>query len=89
VAEKAPQAGLKRNAANYAPLTPLSFLRRAADISRDRTAIVYGERRWNWGEVDQRCRRFASALKQRGIGTGLRRMMCSAFQEHALHHGDD
>ena len=61
---------LDKNAANYAALSPLSFLQRVSDASRDRTAIIYGDQRWSWGEVESRCRRFASALKKKGIGPG-------------------
>jgi fatty-acyl-CoA synthase len=70
VAEKAPQAGLKRNAANYAPLTPLSFLRRAADVYPDKPAVVHGERTYSYREFHERCRRLASQLAARGVGRG-------------------
>ena len=62
--------GLPRTEANYAPLTPLSFLERAADVYPQRLAIVHGALRRNWSEVYTRCRRFASALVQHGIGKG-------------------
>jgi len=70
VAEKAPQAGLKRNAANYAPLTPLSFLRRAADVYPDKAAVIHGERTYSYREFHERCRRLASQLAARGVGRG-------------------
>jgi len=70
VAEKAPQAGLKRNAANYAPLTPLSFLRRAADVYPDKPAVVHGDRTYSYREFHERCRRLASQLAARGVGRG-------------------
>jgi fatty-acyl-CoA synthase len=60
--------GLGRNAANFVPLSPLSFLAKAAAIHPARVAIVHGERRTNWAEVYERCRRLASALQRRGIG---------------------
>jgi len=59
---------LDRNAANYAPLTPLSFIARSAAVYPDRLAVVHGKRRYSWAESYARCRRLASALKQRGIG---------------------
>ncbi len=59
---------LSQNSANYVPLSPVSFLDRTADIYPDREAVVYNERRYSWAEVRERCRRFASALKARGIG---------------------
>ncbi|HET8727539.1 MAG TPA: acyl-CoA synthetase [Alphaproteobacteria bacterium] len=61
---------LDRNAANYAPLTPLSFLARTAAVFPDRPAVVHGAVRRNWAETYVRCRRLASALARRGIGVG-------------------
>ena len=61
---------LPRNAANYAPLTPLSFIARAAHIWPQRVAVVHGARRYTWEESYARARRLASALAQRGIGRG-------------------
>ncbi|ROR32413.1 acyl-CoA synthetase [Inmirania thermothiophila] len=62
--------GLDRNAANHAPLTPLSFIERAASVHPERTAIVHGRIRRTWAETYARCRRLASALARRGIGRG-------------------
>jgi fatty-acyl-CoA synthase len=62
--------GLEKNAANHAPLTPLVFLEWAADVHPDRLAIVHGRRRQTWRQTAERCRRLASALAARGIGTG-------------------
>jgi len=64
------EIGLERNAANFVALTPLSFLPRAAAIFPDRIACISGERRLTYSEVHARCRRLASALRQRGIGVG-------------------
>jgi fatty-acyl-CoA synthase len=61
---------LKRNAANYAPLTPLSFLRRAADVYPDKAAVIHGERTYSYREFHERCRRLASQLAARGVGRG-------------------
>ena len=61
---------LDRNAANYAPLTPLTFIERAAYVYPRRLAVVHGERRYTWAQSYARCRRLASALSRRGIGTG-------------------
>ncbi len=62
--------GLDKNAANYTPLSPLSLLARTAYVYPERTAVIHGERRLTWSEVYTRCRRLASALRQRGIGAG-------------------
>ena len=59
---------LGQNSANYVPLSPVFFLDRTADIYPNRDAVVYNERSYSWSEVRARCRRFASALKSRGIG---------------------
>jgi fatty-acyl-CoA synthase len=62
--------GLDRNAANYVPLTPVSFLARAADVYPDRVAVIHGNWRLNWREVYARARALASSLARRGIGEG-------------------
>jgi len=62
--------GLERNAANHAPLTPLDFLARSAQVFPDRPAVIHGSQRFTWGETAERCRRLASALKGRGIAPG-------------------
>ncbi len=61
---------LPRNAANFAAISPLSFIERCAQVYPTRLAIVHGDLRRNWAEVYQRCRQLASALAQRGIGKG-------------------
>jgi fatty-acyl-CoA synthase len=61
---------LERNAANFQPLTPLSFLARAAEIYPDQTAIIHGARSWTYREFYARARKFASALAKRGIKRG-------------------
>ena len=59
--------GLERNAANFVPLSPLSFLRRTAAVHPQMTSVVYEGRRFTWGETYARCRRLASALAGLGI----------------------
>lgn len=63
-------SGLEKNGANYTPLSPLTFLERAAYVHPQHTAIVHGDQRYTWAETYARCRRLASALQQRGIGLG-------------------
>ena len=62
--------GLDRNAANHAPLSPIGFVERAADIYPRRAAVVHGPLRWTYAELRARCRRLASALRARGIAPG-------------------
>ena len=69
---------LDQNAANYVPLSPVSLLRRAAQIYPHRRAVVYGERALTWSEVWHRCVAVAQALRARGIGRGDTVAMISA-----------
>jgi fatty-acyl-CoA synthase len=59
---------LPRNAANTAPLTPLAFIARTAEVYPERLAIVHGTLRQTWGQTYARCRQLASALQRNGIG---------------------
>ncbi len=52
----------------FAPLTPASFLDRAASVFAGRTAIVDGERRFTYRDMSRRCRRLAGALAAHGVG---------------------
>jgi fatty-acyl-CoA synthase len=61
---------LGRNAANFQPLTPLSFLARAAEVYPDVTAIVHGARAWTYRRFYARARQLASALTRRGVKRG-------------------
>ena len=61
---------LDRNAANFQPLTPLSFLARAAAVYPDQTAIIHGKRAWTYREFFVRATKLASALAKRGIKRG-------------------
>src|SRR4030095_9010392 len=63
---------LDSNDADYAPLTPVSFLARTAYIWPERTAVIHGDRRYTWKETYQRSRRLASALVRPGVGAGDR-----------------
>ncbi|HEY9550290.1 MAG TPA: acyl-CoA synthetase [Kiloniellaceae bacterium] len=64
------EASLGRGPANHIPLSPLSFLPRAAAVYPGRCAVIHGPLRYTWAEVYERCRRLASALAKRGIGRG-------------------
>src|SRR3712207_2843068 len=61
---------LDKNPANFQPLTPLTFLERAASVHPDRTAIIHGRLRRTYRDFYARSRRLASALAKRGIGRG-------------------
>jgi fatty-acyl-CoA synthase len=75
---------LDRNPANHMPLTPLSFIERAAAVHPDQLAVVHGTERRNWAETYARCRRLASALKRRGIGKNDTVAMMAANTPHLL-----
>jgi fatty-acyl-CoA synthase len=62
--------GLDRNPANCQPLTPLTFLDRAASVFPEHTAIVHGALRRSYAAFYGRSRQLASALSQVGIGRG-------------------
>ena len=61
---------LGAGAANYASLTPLSFLERSAAVYPDKTAVIHGELHYSYAEMYSRCRRLANALQNCGVGVG-------------------
>ena len=61
---------LSANAANYQPLTPLSFLNRAARVFPERIAVVHGDLSFTYAQFHARTRRLGSAVKARGLGVG-------------------
>jgi len=67
---QAEEAGLHRREANYVPLSPLTFLQRAAAVYPNKVAVVYDDRRTTYAELYARCRRLASALVKAGVGLG-------------------
>ena len=66
------EAELAPNNANYVPLSPLSFLKRAAYIYPERDAVIHGTRRYSYRQLHQRSRRLASALVCAGVQLGDR-----------------
>jgi fatty-acyl-CoA synthase len=49
-------------------LTPVSFLTRSAHVFPDKLAVVHGERRYTYRELEARVNRLASALRRAGLG---------------------
>ena len=80
---------LDKNSANYAPLTPISFLERSAYVYPDRLSVVHGEKRYTWKDTYARSRRLASALAQRGIGVGdtVSAMLANTPEMYECHFG--
>jgi fatty-acyl-CoA synthase len=64
------EADLGRNAANYEPLSPITFLARTAATWPKRVAIRHGSVTRSWAETHARCRKLASALVHAGIKRG-------------------
>src|SRR5467141_4619140 len=62
--------GLDKTPANFVALTPLSFLARSAAVYPNHVSTVYEGRVFTWAETYERCRRFASYLADRNIGSG-------------------
>ena len=61
---------MPRNEANFAPMSPLSFIERTAEVYPERLAVIHGNLRRNWREVFVRCRQLASSLARHGICKG-------------------
>jgi Acyl-CoA synthetases (AMP-forming)/AMP-acid ligases II len=61
---------LDKNNANYVPLTPLTFLKRAKEIYPNYEAVIYEDRKYTWDQVYKRTVKFASALNKIGVGKG-------------------
>jgi fatty-acyl-CoA synthase len=83
------EIALDKNPANYAPLTPLTFIDWSAAVYPERTAVIHGRRRFTWRETYARCRRLASALAQRGIGIGdtVSTMLPNTPEMYECHFG--
>ena len=62
--------GLDRNPANHQPLTPLTFLERAAAVMPDHPAIIHGSEQVSYRDFYRRACQLAGALTQRGLGPG-------------------
>src|SRR5712672_4625637 len=62
--------GLDKTPANFVALTPLSFLARTAAVYPDHSSTVYEGRVFTGAQTYARCRRFASFLAGRSIGSG-------------------
>jgi len=80
---------LDKNPANFAPLTPLTFLEWSASVYPEQAAVVHGGRRFAWKETYARCRRLAGALSRRGIGLGdtVSAMLSNTPELYECHFG--
>ena len=64
------ETGLDRNPANYAPLTPISFIERSGDVHPERIAWIHGDMRATYAAFRARARKLAAALAGRGVAAG-------------------
>src|SRR5205814_2496274 len=80
---------LPRNTANYAALTPLTFIRWSAHACPGGAAVIHGARRFTWTETYRRCCQLASALGARGIGEGdtVAAMLSNTPEMYECHFG--
>lgn len=62
--------GTVRCAANYVPLSPISFLERSALVYSDAPSLIYGDLAFTWTQTLHRCKSLASSLVQLGISYG-------------------
>lgn len=61
---------MKKNLANFVPLTPISFLHRSADVFGHRVALIYEDKELTWGALRERCVKMADALVRLGVAEG-------------------
>jgi fatty-acyl-CoA synthase len=64
------EQNLDRTPANHVPLSPVSFLVRAARVYGPRVAVIHGARRYSYAQFLERARRLASSLAQADVGQG-------------------
>ena len=60
--------GLEKVEANYAALSPVSFVERSAEVFGDLPAVVHGARRYSWAQCRERSARLAAGLRALGVG---------------------
>jgi fatty-acyl-CoA synthase len=80
---------LGKNPANYAAMSPLSFIAWSAEVYPEQLSVVHGERRYRWRETYARTRALASALTRRGIGPGdtVSAMIANTPEMYEVHFG--
>jgi len=79
---------LDKNAANYVPLSPVSFVERSASVYGDLPAVVHGNRRYSWRETRERSARLAAALRALGVarGTTVSALLANTPEMIELHY---
>lgn len=79
---------LDRTPANFAPLSPVHFVERSAEVFGDLPAVIHGKRRYTWAEVGRRTRQLASALRGLGArrGTTVSAMLSNTPEMIEAHY---
>src|SRR5215472_341713 len=79
---------LDKNPANYAPLSPVSFIERTAEVYGDLPSVVHGARRYLWRETRERSARLAAALRALGVtrGTTVSVMLTNTPEMVEVHY---
>ncbi len=80
---------LDQLAANFVPLSPLSFIERTAKVYPNRLSVIHGDRCYTWAETYARSRQLADALSKRGIGKGdtVAIMGANTPETYEAHYG--
>jgi len=81
--------GLDKNAANYAALSPLTFISWSAEVYPDRPAVIHGARHYTWQQTYTRTRQLGSALVRRGLRRGdtVSTMLANTPEAYEAHFG--
>lgn len=61
---------MQMSSVNRSMLTPVEFLTRSTLVYPRKTAVIYGDNRYNYQEFSDRVYRLASALRKKGVGKG-------------------
>jgi len=79
---------LEKNAANFVPLSPVSFVERTAEAFADLPAVLHGSRRYSWAETRERAARLAAALRAFGVqrGTTVSTLLCNTPEMLEAHY---
>jgi fatty-acyl-CoA synthase len=61
---------MQMSSVNRSVLTPIEFLSRSTLVYPEKTAVIYGDKRYSYKQFSDRIFRLASALRLKGIGSG-------------------
>ncbi len=80
---------IKKNKANYRPLSPVDFLERTANVFPNYISIISENKKFKWKETLKRCNLFSSALQKKKIKVGdvVSIMAPNTFAMYEAHFG--